>query len=568
VIFFVKRKLKSITPSLMADNTLKGVFYMKKRLYILNIIIFLLSAGLCTHLYFIMLGNKTVNVIGDNRYSYSVEAEKFRGNIYDRNGKPFLYRDEATALFIDPQYFRDSGKGMELAKQLNRDYSELMKKLMDKRPFIIITYDEIPEMEGITKLPIKGRYGIDSIAAHIIGYTDKDGAVGKAGIEKAYDYLLKDGGEITIKYSGNAQAGSIPGLGVDVTDNINETGGVKLTLDYDIQKITDEAADRLLPKGAVVVEDIATGEIVAMTSRPDFNPEKVEQYIESKNGELLNRCILAYPLGSIFKTVVAAYALENGANMDGEPYVCEGSISVDGIVFHCLKEEGHGELSLSQAFCKSCNPYFISLCLKMGGMEVILPLAKSLGFEESIPLFNGITSAKGSLIKKPNFILPSLSANTAIGQGEVLATPLQAADMMATIGSGGLRHRPYLVKSIINKSGKEIMLYKESEPARIISEETAKKLQVLLRRAVTEGSGRAADGKNVYAAGKTSSAEGVGDEVHGWFAGFFPYNNPKYAISVFAEDGKTGGGSCAPVFSAIAEAIVKIEQQGENINIY
>ena len=165
-------------------------------------------------------------------------------------------------------------------------------------------------------------------------------------------------------------------------------GGAVLTLDADIQQITEDIAAKYIKKGAVIVMQPQTGDILAMASLPSYHPQKVAEVLEDENAPLLNRALCNYNCGSVFKIVSAATALESGVNPD----TCNGSITVGNTVFHCHNRLGHGLLKMEEAFAKSCNSYFIELVSGVGG-NALWQMASRLQFNSAITLHSGYTTA-------------------------------------------------------------------------------------------------------------------------------------------------------------------------------
>ncbi|NLD46274.1 MAG: peptidoglycan glycosyltransferase, partial [Clostridiaceae bacterium] len=342
-----------------------------------------------------------------------------------------------------------------------------------------------------------------------------------------------------------------------------EKQNVKLTIDYHIQKITEEVMDKYGLKGAVVIEDVVSGDIIAMVSKPDFNPNMIEEYLNSSNNELFNRAVASYNLGSIFKIIVLASAYNNNINPQMY-YFCPGYVSLGDKEFRCSSyyKGGHGLVSLEEAFASSCNPYFIELGLKVGHKS-ILETARLFGLDTVTGISHqGINESSGNLPDDNTHFTYGDTANISIGQGDVMATPLQVADIVATIANGGIKNKINIVDSIVDSRGSQIKKIREDNGQRIISKEVCDKIKHLMEEVTITGTGTKAN-LDAYggAGGKTGSAETgqyINGEkvVHAWFAGYFPKRNPKYSISVFIENGKSGGTVAAPLFEEIAKNIM------------
>ena len=204
----------------------------------------------------------------------------------------------------------------------------------------------------------------DQLAPHVIGYLDSQGR-GAAGIELAMDDLLAGfSGEVSVTYQVDALGRVIAGADRQVVDTLSGSrGGVALTLDRSLQELAEEAAEGL-GKGAVVITQVPDCQILALASVPDFSPSTLGEAAEDPDAPLVNRGFSAYAPGSVFKLVVAAALLEGGSPL--EDFVCTGSVNVDGLAFHCIGGEPHGEVGLEEALAQSCNCYFINAARSLG----------------------------------------------------------------------------------------------------------------------------------------------------------------------------------------------------------
>ncbi|MGN1081431.1 MAG: peptidoglycan D,D-transpeptidase FtsI family protein, partial [Acutalibacteraceae bacterium] len=334
-----------------------------------------------------------------------------------------------------------------------------------------------------------------------------------------------------------------------------------LTIDCRIQKICEDAAEEMLPVGAIIVQDISTGDIKACVSMPTYSVTDVASAMDAENSPLINRAFTAYNVGSVFKLCVAAAAIESGIDTDYE-YECTGKITLGSTSYNCNNRNGHGVLDMTGGLCNSCNTYFINLALKTGA-SAIFQMAEKMGFGRSKELCSSIISASGnmpSLDELQNHI--GELANFAFGQGKLLATPLQISGMVTAIANGGLYLEPSLVLGTTDSDG-EITVTRKVESERIMSSKTAAKLREMMIQVVENGTGKNA-GISAGAGGKTASAE-TGWIINGesatqcWFSGFFPAENSKYTVTVLAENGSSGSSSAAPVFAKIAESIIQLD---------
>lgn len=392
-----------------------------------------------------------------------------------------------------------------------------------------------------------------NVLSHVIGYISEDGK--GSGIEGAFDYVLAAKDNSTISFLKDINNNKVS-KGYDINIG-NSYKGISLTIDYHVQKTVEKAMDSLCINGAAIVVDCKSGEILAMASRPNYDANNLADYLDGTDGELLNKAILQYNPGSVFKVVVAAAFLENHYN-DEMVYECTGKTDIDGIEFVCHSDEGHGKQNIEQAFANSCNCAFYNIG-NMVGIDEIYKYAYDFGIGNEVLRINGIYEASGYVPQ--NISSAAELANVSIGQGDVMVTPLQIADILCTICNGGIRNQLTLVRGIVDDKG----VCGETQSAtvgRVISETTARRLLKMMNRAVADGTGINAQLDYYGAGGKTGSAETGWEKdgklmQQGWFAGYFPAENPKYVCVVIAEDGNSGSDSACPVFRLIAEDMCK-----------
>ncbi len=536
---------------------------MRKRVRCIKWVMIVLFLALCAYIGTLMLGTEKMAVSSVGSRSRTMELYTLKGTIYDRNLQPITNGQQRYYLLIDPRSF-PSGQVDYVARLCGEDADVLRGKLQRESAFILVSSQKPNAMAGVYVFEGVKRYG--GVADHLVGYINSE-LQGVAGIEKSYSNTLSYfGGEKRLVFSADGRSNPLVGLGLTVEgDDGNYRDGVVTTLDLGAQKLLENAMDQHIEKGAAVVLDIHSGEIRALVSRPDFDADHIEQYLQSENGELVNRALRAQTVGSVFKVVVAAAALEKGLG----DYVCScnGSVRVDGREFTCPVEDGHGEQTLQQAFASSCNVYFISLG-QMLGTETVMEMAKRLGFGASMEIAENLYASGGMLPDVTGNGAKQL-ANISIGQGDLMASPLQIARLLAVCGNGGYLLSPTCFQGFYIRQKFQSEQWLEYS-TRVIDEKVAEGLRQLCVATVNEGTGKAACPTGSSAGGKTSSAQtGVFDEKKGvevlntYFAGFFPAEDPQYAIAVFAENGKSGGATCAPVFKALCEGMLAAEKEGK-----
>ena len=528
---------------------------MIKRLRILGAVMIIMAG--------VLLG-RILMIISDAQYTqvaltqsrYRVEVVSTRGRIYDCNmrtmaGGRTQYRAAIAPSEMTREYLREN--------MASEEYEQIAANMQRNSPFVAIVKDGSLDGNGVTVFKTETRYSANTVAEHTIGYLGGSGE-GVTGIERAYDdYLSSVQGAITATYMVTAAGEGLAGIEPEIVDTTaNSQAGVVLTLDIDIQQLAERAAEEYLKKGTVIVMEIPSGELRAVVSMPSIECDSIGEYLESEDSPLVNRALSAYDVGSVFKLVTAQAALESGITPD-LAYCCEGSVQIGENTFHCSNREGHGELDMYGAIAQSCNTYFIELARQVGA-ERVLECARVMGLGKEIELCEDYCTAAGCLPTEQELKKPAALANFAFGQGQLMATPMHMAVVTATIANGGVLTQPQLVKGLINAKGEYIKKTEAKEGERVLSKETCEVLTLAMRMAVTEGTAQRGEGERVQVAAKTGTAQtGITENgrsvLQAWYAGFFPYDEPRYVCIVLAEDGVSGGASAGPVFKVIADGI-------------
>jgi penicillin-binding protein 2 len=523
---------------------------MKKRI----VGLFTVQAMLLTFLYFRVADlsrSDGLTEAGAGQTTYTLTAYKMRANIYDRNFKKFVNTKEVFSAAVLPgdtdgaffEYFSPDRA------------AELSGFVASGKPFITNCEEKASGASGVTVFPFFERYPEDMLATHIIGYTNDVGD-GVTGIEKTYnDYLKKTGERVEISYSVNGQGRFLEGTEPETTVSGEKDGGIVLTLDRDIQKIAEEAGKRI-KKGAVVIMDPYSGEILASASFPRLDVHNLSEAATSPDSPFINRAFTSYSIGSVFKIVMCAAALENGVE---ESFECEGKVLMEDTVFRCHDLSGHGVLDMRGAMEKSCNPFFINLGQRLG-FSAIRETAEKLGFGK------GVLGEAGNLPVLSDIKNRGDLANFSFGQGSLSATPVQMAAVVSAVVNSGNCPEPILVKGYADSSGASLKeTFAKAAFTKAFSAETAAKIKSYMVSAVTDGTGSPARPETNEAGGKTGSAEtgrfkeNGREIINAWFCGFYPASSPKYSIVVLSEDGVSGSVTCGPVFKEICE---KIEENG------
>lgn len=482
---------------------------MSKRLVSLLCVFSLLFTGIIGRCAYIAMGS--AYQISDSYNSYTLNIGRLYTNIYDRAGRKINNNDKSFVAVIRP-----NEKCLnELDKLFNKnEVAEITDELSQGYPVI----REINKKINTKYIKIFEKINdYNIIAPHLLNKEN-------GGLEQ---YVSEEIGSLSVNFSVDAVGRLLTGDdGTVVNDNYDSNDGVVISLDSEVQKIAEEAA-RSIPKGSVVILDTETAQVLASVSRGD---------------DYINRSLSPYAVGSVFKIVVCACALENHIT---PVYTCTSKIKVNDTEFHCQKNHAHGFQNMKQALANSCNCYFVNLALKLGP-DKIFETAEKFGFGKAFELYDKWTVKAGTFADKSE--LNSLGQLALIGFGQGLLTdcPMHFASVISCIANGGNYSSPTLDIREISENN-------------IISESTAETLREYMKYVVSDGTGKNAE-YNEKTAGKTATAQsGIyynGIEVlNTWFAGFYPYNNPKYTIVVMRENGESGAEDCCPVFRDIVEKL-------------
>lgn len=513
---------------------------------------------------FIIIIGKYFTLAADPRYanaaveqsSFTVSAGNSEGNIYDRNMKLLVNSETEYIAVAVPQAIDRNA-----IAQYAEDPAEFYENYDKGAPFIFKSRKYIEESEGLTVFRIPVRYSEDQLAQHVIGYTSQ--GVGIAGIEAAYDKLLRGNfGENSVTYSADGFGRVL--IGGEKT--VNKSGiicsGVVTTLDSDIQRICENAG-KMIEKGAIVVTEAETGDILALASFPDYSVYNIEEAVKDEDSPMINRALYSYSVGSIFKLVTACAAIQE--DFTGYMYECTGSIDVNGKTFRCHKLNGHGMQTMTDAIVNSCNTYFINLS-RLLNVQNIRDTAFTLGFGREIHLCSGITSSAGVLPTVNELLVPAELANFSFGQGKLTATPLQISQLTCAIANDGKMPVLRLIKGI-TENGVSVGNEKAPQYAYTMEESVAQQLRQMMTAAVNDNEDSNAKPLYVTAGAKTSTAQTgqfdeEGNEIYNaWITGFFPANDPQYAVTVLVENGGYGNDSAAPIFREIADKITKMKEK-------
>lgn len=385
-------------------------------------------------------------------------------------------------------------------------------------------------------------YPYGSLYAHVVGFATN----GKAGLESTMNFNLLRSHDFVLERIVNELKGE---------KSMGDT--VVTTLDSRLQ----EAAYNTLGsyKGAVMVMEPSTGKILAMVSKPDFDPNTIAQnwdaLISEDAGEsvLLNRATQGmYPPGSTFKILTTLEYIRENPNYNEFTYHCNGGETYGETTIHCYGNQAHGDQDLKAAFANSCNSAYASIGLGLD-KDKFAALCNSLLFNQELP---GTLGAKPSSFSLNASTGASLMMQTAIGQGETLVSPYHMLLIASAIANDGVLMKPYLVDHTQNQNGVEVKKYETAQYGEFMTGEEAALLQEYMSAVVTNGTGAKLAGTSYHVAGKTGSAEFSSNknESHSWFVGYAGREEkPEVAIVVVGEGAGTGSAVAVPAARQILD---------------
>ncbi|MBI5700671.1 penicillin-binding protein 2 [Candidatus Saganbacteria bacterium] len=507
-----------------------------------------------------------------------------RGIIFDKYGKVMLKNHPVFMAYLRPHLLPDDPKNVlhKLGEILKMDPGKIHKKYIERKtplsegiliasnlPTSVVSRieedrDGLPGVEVIC-FPLRS-YPYKKVASHILGFVgeiDKNelralknegfklgDLIGKDGVEKSYDKYLRGvsgGKKIEVDALGN------PMRVLDIVDPVPGSN-IILTVDLDLQKKVDEALGNR--EGAVVVIDPNSGEILAMSSHPAYDPSNWDAQ-GTRNHPFMNRALSSYPPGSIFKPVTLSAALETGKTTENEIFKCSGVYRLGHRIAKCWKESGHGRITPIEGLVWSCDVVFYELGKRLGP-DILHEFAQSYGLGQKTGI--DLPQEKRGFVpsskwKKERFNedwYDGDSINLGIGQGYTQVTPLQMASLFGEIAAGK-RFKPYVVKKIIDNNGKILF---ENKPIIVSEIPIAKRFLDLIKSALMDvvfrGTGIAAYVPGNEAAGKTGTAENPG-LPHAWFLSYAPAATPEVAVATFVSHGEHGDRVSAMITHDILE---------------
>lgn len=388
-------------------------------------------------------------------------------------------------------------------------------------------------------------YPYNNLFSHVVGFSTK----GKTGIESLANYYLINS---NIPLSEKVEN--------DVAQLKNPGNEVHTTLDTDLQQVVYDSLG--IYKSACVVTNVKTGEVLAMVSKPDFDPNTIVQdwdkYVEeekTKNSSvLLNRATQGlYPPGSTFKVVTSLqYLREHDTSVEGYHFNCNGRFTHGDTTIQCYHGANHGSEDYYKAFAKSCNSAFSSIGVELDRNQYGNTLDKLL-FNSELPI--DINYSK-SILEVDSSVSDDEMIQISIGQGKAQITPMHMNMITSAIANDGLLMKPKFVDRVLSANGNIVKTFSNESYGQLLTKEESDVLTELMIGVVNEGTATKLKSEDYQAAGKTGSAEynGVKEDSHAWFTGFAPAEDPEIAVTIIIEGIGSGGDYAAPIAKRIFDA--------------
>ena len=382
-------------------------------------------------------------------------------------------------------------------------------------------------------------YPYNNVFAHVVGYDSN----GKSGLESEANFQLLSSHEFFLNQIRNEFMG---------TKNTGDT--VVSTLNAALQTTAyNSLGDR---RGAVVALEPSTGKILALVSKPDFDPNTISENWDTlvndeTNSSLLNRATMGqYPPGSTFKVVTALDYFRTRGSFNGFSFDCQGSITKENHTIQCYNGEVHGTEDFYTAFANSCNCAFAEIGTELGGSS-LLKTSEDLLFNKKLPL---TSYRKSSFTLNGSSGIP-LIMQTAIGQGNTLVSPMHMALITSAIANDGLLMKPYLIDKVTNAGGDTIRTTEPTDYKRLMTSNEAALLGKLMEGVVQNGTASALNGRGYTVAGKTGSAEyDENGSSHSWFIGYSNVDKPDLVVAIIVEGGGTGSEAAVPIAADLFDA--------------
>ena len=554
--------------------------FTHKRIRIVLLIIFFLFLLVIIKVGYIQLFQyKKLNTLATDLWSRNLPVEANRGLIYDINNSIIADNITTTSLVIIPNQIKDKESvARDLSNILNVNYDEMYRHVSknisiervhpEGRRLSYDVANKISELnyDGIYLLKESKRYyPYDTLLSHVIGYVGIDNQ-GLSGLELQYDNYLT-GKYGMIKYFSDAKGNRLSMS--EVYEKPQDGMNLQLTVNLDIQKAIERELDNAVSKYnpdsvLAIVMNPNTGEILAMSSRPNFSPSNYKNYtIEQINRNL--PIWSTYEPGSTFKIITLAASLEENTINFNDTFYDGGSIQVENAKIRCWKAGGHGAETFLQVVENSCNPGFVVMGQRLG-KEKLFNYINKFGFGKKTGI--DLNGEENGILFSLDRVGPVELATTSFGQG-VSVTPIQQITAVSAAINGGNLYKPYIVKRILEPETNNIIKeYDKTLVRKVISDETSKKVRYALESVVANGTGRNAYIEGHSVGGKTGTAQKVknGSYMVGnyivSFIGFTPADNPEVIVYVAIDYPKGviqyGGTIAAPIAKEILTDCINI----------
>ncbi|MFQ5791214.1 MAG: penicillin-binding protein 2 [Acidobacteriota bacterium] len=540
-------------------------------------------------------------ILAENRPSFNLTIEEFGGSKETVDAL-------AELLSVSPDELRAvSGE----ARKPSLYRARLIREDIPLEEVAVVEARQLELAGAIIQFVPRRFYPSGSLAAHAVGYVGRisEEQFGKPGFEGAgpNDYVGQSGVELVYNLHLMGRSGvhrvmvNSHGRRERILEEVPPVWGdsVQLSLDQDLQRAVEDVFGE--QSGAAVVLDPRNGQVLALASSPSFGPnflsgrfnrEQWQALVHDKDHRLQNRAIQGrYPPGSLFKLIVAAAALEEGVITPSTEVTCYGTTRLYGKVFHCHRASGHGAVNLHQALVQSCNSYFYQLGVKLQ-IETIARYARAFGLGR--PTGIDLPYEVSGLIPDPQWKqrfrrepwYAGETVSVSVGQGSVLVTAIQMAQVAAILGTSGDVHRPRLFVTTLPAGAVATPVPAvPAEPVRRVGlrDSTWRVLQDAMWAVVNDGgTGWRARWPGVEVCGKTGTAQVASRtrllesenmkrperlRSHAWFVGYAPRVNPEVAVSVLVEHGGGGGQAAAPLAGRIFKGYFERATKGKQKSV-
>lgn len=570
---------------------MKQLGVIQRRLVVLLSIILIYFLAIFIRLAYLQIFNSgTLVERAESLWSRNLPIEGQRGIIYDRNHNAIVENEVAPSVIVIPRQVTDVDRTSEvLAEVLGVSVEEANKHVTKKvsieriqpegRKLSLEQVQAIQEadLDGVYLVnDVKRSYPYGNLLAQTIGFTGIDNQ-GITGLEYVYnDYLMGENG--VWKYFSDAKGNSLEQFSDDYAP-ASRGLDIELTIDIHLQEILEREFDNAVAKYDPdqmigIIMDPNTGEILAMASRPTYDPENYQDYDQ----EIYNRNLpiwSTYEPGSTFKIVTFSAALEEGVMTLEDRFFDPGYSIVDGVRIRDWKAGGHGDQSMLEVIMNSCNPGFIELGQRLG-KEKLFEYIEAYGFNEKTGI--DMLGESQGIIFDPDKIGNVELATSSFGQGNSV-TPIQLVTAVSAAVNGGNLMQPYIVKRVLHPYTNEVLYEREpSIKRRVISEETSETMRYALEMVGAQGSGKGAYIDGYRVGGKTGTAQKAKDGAYVSgeyilsFVGIAPMDDPQLVVYVAIDNPKNtvqyGGVVAAPIArSILAEALpyIGVEPREEQI---